>query len=366
MKIYVLTLHAVINYGSALQSYATQKIFESLGLETEIVDYRREPVLESSLSLSKKLSKAEGIMGKIKTVLLHPSVSRGRKIFDKFLESRINQTAQRYTYDEDFEKYPIDADIYCTGSDQVWNSGWHNGTPKPFYLSFAPADKKKIAFSASFGKAELEDWEKPEIKELLSSYDAISIRESSGVQIAKDLGFENAVHILDPTMVIDPKYWYELSEDRLVKEKYVLVYQLCNNAEFDKYAVEFAKKKGLKLIRMCIRYDQLRKPGHGLVLPPVEGFLQLIRHAEYVLTDSFHCTAFSITFHKQFVDFYPNAYGSRLESIVKMTGLEERLITDFSNFEIADASIDYDRVDSIINEKREAGMAFLRNAVGVE
>lgn len=363
MKISVLTLHAVINYGSALQSYATQKIFESLGLETEIVDYRREPVLESSWTLNQKLTKDIGLSGKIKTILLHPSVKKGRKVFDEFLNTHIKQSEYRYSYDEDFEKYPLDADIYCTGSDQVWNSGWHEGIPKPFYLSFVPKGKKKIAFSASFGNQELEDWEKPEVKELLSSYDAISIRETSGVKIVKDLGFDNAVHILDPTMVLDPKYWYELSEERLVKEKYVLVYQLCNNAEFDKFAVEFAKKKGLKLIRLCVRYDQLRKVGHGIVLPPVEGFLQLIRHAEYVLTDSFHCTAFSITFHKKFVDFYPNAYGSRLESIVGMTGLEERLITDFSNFEIADKPINYEKVDGIISAKREEGMNFLRESV---
>lgn len=360
-RISVITLHAVINYGSALQSYATQKIFESLGLEANIVDYRRTPILKKSIS--DILQSDMSIVSKIKYILIKPSSDKGRKIFDEFLEKMINQTSQRYTYDEDFEKYPIDADIYCTGSDQVWNSGWHNGTPKPFYLSFAPVDKKKIAFSASFGKSELEDWEKSEVKKLLSTYDAISIRESSGVQIAKDLGFDNVVHILDPTMVIDPKYWNELSEERLVKKEYVLVYQLCNNDKFDKYAAKFAKKKGLKLIRICTRYDQIRKSGHGIVLPPIEGFLSLIRHAEYVLTDSFHGTVFSITFHKQFVDFYPNAYGSRLESIVKMTGLEERLITDFTNFEIADKIIDYERVDSIISEKRKEGMEFLRNAI---
>lgn len=362
MKISVVTLHAVINYGSALQSYATQKIFESLGLETEIIDYRREAIIQKSINQILKDKTMSNIM-KLKYVLIYPSTRKGRRIFDKFLETNINQTARRYTYDDDFEKYPIEADIYCTGSDQVWNSGWHNGTPKPFYLSFVPEGKKKIAFSASFGKEKLEEWEKPEVKELLSSYDAISIRETSGIQIAKELGFENAVHILDPTMILEPKYWYELSEERLVKEKYVLVYQLCNNAEFDKYAVTFAKKKGLKLIRMCTRYDQLRKVGRGIVLPPVEGFLQLIRHADYVLTDSFHCTAFSITFHKRFVGFYPNAYGSRLESIVKMTGLEERLITDYSNFDIADSPIDYNKVDAIIQEKRNDGMEFLRNAI---
>lgn len=362
MKISVITLHAVVNYGSALQTYATQKLFDDLGLETEIINYRRESILNKSIIDIIK-EKTFSTKYKLIRILMYNSYSKGRKVFDTFLDKYINQTKQVYTYEEDFEKYPIEADIYCTGSDQVWNTSWQNGVPKPFFLAFAPDDKKKIAFSASFGKDSLADDEKAEVKELLSSYDAISIRESSGVKIVKDLGFDNAVHILDPTMVIEPKYWHELSEERLVKEKYVLIYQLCNNKEMDKYAVEFAKKKDLKLIRLCIRYDMLRKPGKGIVLPPVEGFLSLIRYAEYVLTDSFHCTAFSIGFHKQFVSFYPNAYGSRLESVVKMTGLEDRLITDYSNFDIADKPIDYEKVDKILANKRKEAMDFLTEAV---
>lgn len=362
MKISVITLHAVVNYGSALQTYATQKIFNNLGLETEIINYRRESILNKSIFEIIK-EKSFSTKYKLIRILMYNSYSKGRKTFDEFLNKYVNQTKQLYTYDEDFEKYPINADIYCTGSDQVWNSGWHNGTPKPFYLAFAPNDKKKIAFSASFGKEKLDDGEKQEVKELLSSYDAISIRETSGVEIVKDLGIDNAVHILDPTMVLDPKYWYELSEDRLVKEKYVFIYQLCNNPEMDKYAVELAKKKGLKLVRLCIRHDMLRKPGKGIVLPPVEGFLSLIRHAEYVLTDSFHCTAFSVDFHKQFVSFYPNAYGSRLESVVNMVGYPERLIKDYSNFEIADKAIDYKKVDEILSSKRKEAMDFLKEAI---
>lgn len=363
MKISIITLHAVVNYGSALQTYATQKIFESLGMETQIIDYRREAIL--SRSVRQILTGSGSMKEKLKGLLLKPSYDRGRKVFDTFLSETLNLTEQRYTYDDDFERWPLTSDIYCTGSDQVWNSGWHDGVPRPFYLSFV-REGKKISFAASFGKDRLSDDEKPVVRELLSTYDAISVREAEGLNILRDLGFSAAVHVLDPTVALDPREWLAISEKRVFKAKYILIYQLCNNADFDRYAVRLAREKGLKLVRLCIRYDQLRKPGHGVVLPPVESFVSLVRHAEYVLTDSFHCTAFSIMMHKQFVSFYPNKYASRLKSILELTGLRERLVEDYADTEIIDRTIPYERIDHILAAERNKTMRFLRKAVDIQ
>ena len=124
------------------------------------------------------------------------------------------------------------------------------------------------------------------------------------------------------------------------------------------------EERGIRLIRLCNRYDQMRKPGRGLVLPEVGDFITLIRDAEYVLTDSFHCTSFSILFHKQFASFLPSRFGSRVTNVLEMTGLEERLITDFSDFETLDRPIDYTGADRILNEKRAQGRRFLAGAIG--
>lgn len=362
MKISVITLHAVKNYGSALQSYATQKIFEDLGLETEIIDYRRKPVLyKSPIQIIK--DKEFSLKQKIKLLLIAPSSKKAQKVFDRFLNKHLRLTEERYTEDEDFDRNPIEADIYCTGSDQVWNSSWHNGIVNPFFLSFAPDGKRKIAFSASIGKTELEPSEKEATKRLLERYDAISVREASAVDIIKDLGIEKVEQVLDPTLTVDPSVWYNLAAQTKRKEKYVLVYQLCNNAVFECYAKRFAKKKGLKLIRLCTRYDQVRKPGHGVVLPEIITFLSLFRDAEYILTDSFHATSFSLIFHKKFGCFYPNAFATRLESVLKLTGLPQRHITNIEDFNSIDEEIDYQKVDLILNEHRKQTMAFLKTAV---
>ena len=364
MKISIITLHAVHNYGSALQAYATERIFRQIGLEAEIVDYRRTAVLP--VSAFDILKSSDVLKSKIKRLLMKPSSIKAQKVFEPFIRKNLSLSPVRYTEDSDFGNYPLSADVYCTGSDQVWNTDWHEEVPKPFFLSFVPDNKKKIAFSASFGKSELEEWEKKTIQELLSRYSAISVRERSGLDILRNLGFEKAQQVLDPTQFLTVKDWNKLAcTDRIVSEPYILVYQLCNNRMFEEYAKKLSKKKGIKLIRLCTRYDQIRKPGHGIVLPPVGDFITLIRDAEYVLTDSFHCTSFSILFHKQFMCFSPNRFSTRLTSILELTGLENRMLHNATDFETISQMIDYSKPDRILDEKRNEGIRFLKDALDI-
>lgn len=362
MKASIITLHAVLNYGSVLQTYATQRLFEKHGFETEVVDYRRDAVMLTSLK-SILLNKEFGLGYKAKLILMLPSSKKSRKIFDGFLNRNVKQTDICYREESDFEEYPIDADVYCTGSDQVWNTGWHNEIPRPFYLTYAPNDKRIISFSASFGKEHLDEWEKSGTKELLDRYDYISVREKSAVQIVEDLGIKECEHVLDPTLAINPQIWYDLAADRVVKEKYILVYQLNNNSKFDEYAEKLAKKKNIKLIRLCTRYDQLRKTGNGIVLPTVEEFLALFRDAECVITDSFHATSFSLIFNKKFINIFPELFSTRLASILELVGLKERKLTDYSNFDLFDKDISYSGVNDILNKERTKTEAFLTKAL---
>ena len=364
MKVSVVTLHAVSNYGSLLQTYATQKVLEQIGCQAEIVDYRRKPVLPKTVKQILTDPEYDPVM-KLKLILIKPSGNKAKRVKDSFLNRYVHLTKQLYTADEDFLKYPIEADVYCTGSDQVWNTGWHGEIPAPFFLGFVPDDKKKIAFSASIGKEELEEWEKPGIREYLKRYAAISVREKSAVGIIRSLDAQlNAVQVLDPTLAADPEIWQKLaSPERVVKEKYVLIYQLSGHEYLGKYAQELAKKKHLKLIRICTRYDSLLSIGHGIVLPRVEDFLALFRDAEYIVTNSFHGTAFSLIFHKQLVDIYPKLYSTRLASILELTGLQARHLTDYSDFSLPDQPIDYDTVDGILAQEREKTRAFLQEVI---
>lgn len=141
------------------------------------------------------------------------------------------------------------------------------------------------------------------------------MREKSGAKIIKDMGIHNCGLCLDPTLLLTRDEWIEHAKPFPVKEEYVLIYQLSHDEEFDKFAIEFAKKKKLKLIRICTRYDQKRLSGKGIVIPEVQEFLSLLLNAKYVLTNSFHATAFCINFNVQFISIYPNEYASRIRDV---------------------------------------------------
>lgn len=188
--------------------------------------------------------------------------------------------------------------VDCTGSDQVWNSKWNNGILPCLYLSFVPNDKYKFAFSASFGQSKLSTEEINKTKPYLEQYNRISVREKEGEAIVKEqYHIENCVHLVDPTLCVSGDFWRKYESKRKIKSEYILVYNLNRSKEFDRYAVELSRRTGLKLVRFCTRYDQFYRPGKSMLVPEVFDFISLIDNAKYVLTDSFHATAFSLNLH---------------------------------------------------------------------
>lgn len=250
MKIDIITLHAVKNYGSVLQALATQEIFKEKGCQVRIINYIKE---ESKRGNLVKFWAGNNI---IKKMVIWPTVIRWKTVFDDFCDKYLELTDSQYTSEEDFRRYPIDADLYCTGSDQVWNSVWNCGILSPLYLSFVPDDKYRFAFSASFGQQKLSEDEITKTHEYIHKYNRISVRESSALSILQNqYKYDNAVHILDPTLCVNADFWRKYSSKRKVKEDYILIYNLNRSKAFDRYAQELSRKTGLKLIRLCTRYD---------------------------------------------------------------------------------------------------------------
>lgn len=361
-KIHIITLQNVANYGSVLQALATQELFKSLGLEVKFYNYRRKET-RSLFAKIRHFVEAQGIKGFLKSVLWIPSWIRENSIFPNFLKKHLNTIPQIVSESEDFKKLNLDADIYCTGSDQTWNSGWNNGILPPLFLGFAPADKPKIAYAASFGKSLLDENEKTQTKELLSKYSFISVRENSAVDICNDLGIK-AYQVVDPTLQMTADFWRQYS--RPVKyRKYCLLYQLNSNKAFDKFAVDFCKRKGLKLIRFCHRLDKIFLPADiHLPMPQVEEFVSYIDHADFVLTDSFHCSAFASNLNKSFFSFYPE-YGGRIQSLLNLLRLENRHIADLNAVDeyVNLSNIDFTDVNYILNQERNKTVELLKDAV---
>ena len=353
-KIAVITFHAVTNHGSVLQTLATKKKLESRGLEVEIVNYKREHC-KGIIPLIRHWNKdyTNPVVKFVRGIILFPSFVKWKYMFARFLRKyvEIDINSKSYTTEEDFKDYKMDADIYCIGSDQVWNSIWNDGLLRPLFLSFVPDTYPKVAFSSSFGRTELFDWEKEETGRLLKTFDAISLREENGLPILEELGIKGAVAILDPTLLMDKEFWNEYTPPRRIKEDYLLVYQLYSNKEFDNYAEAVAKRKGLRFVRFTTRFDQLIKKGHPYFGNDVEDFLSLIKYASLLITDSFHGTAFATNFNVNFLSFIPK-YGGRIYNLLKIVGLNERAITNFNDLGAADKNIDFEHVNKVLQRER--------------
>lgn len=374
MKASVITLHTVDNYGSVMQTYATQQILKKCGYDVEFVDYwrrdnlpqsRAERMLEgSTLQKLKPLWGINNFTRKATVSILKSVLEKQRSPMWRFLEEKVQLTKVRYYSYEELEANPPVADVYITGSDQVWNSIWNQGIDRSYFLNFAPAGKPRIAFSASIGREQLDTEEIPETKRLLEKYSAISVREQSAVELLASMDIESTL-VLDPTLMLEAEEWRKLATKQKREKPYILIYQLNPNPQMDQYAGQLAQKRGWDVIRIGFGRSDRRKGGKCVMLPSVEEFLGLFCDAACVLTDSFHATAFSLNLGSDFISVLPGRFGTRIESILKLTGTENRLLTRYDNFEIVDKVVDKKWVKEMLEKKRTEDIQWLMQALNV-
>lgn len=360
MKIAVVTLHRIYNYGSALQAYATQKIFEHAGHEVEIVDYitpqrtkRRiffAPAADTSL---------KGVKSVVYRVAKIGSLLLKELTFGSFVRRRMKLTKKYITVD-DLRWDPPRADLYVTGSDQTWNSKYNEGVDGGFFLDFLPEKARRIAFVSSFGKTRLDEQEIRETTRYIRRYEGISVREDSAKDILATLGREDAVQLIDPTLQLAKEEWLALASKRLIKQPYLILMLLYNE---DNHATEYARKianeKGLKLVK--ISWEMKRPDGVDQLMThrSPQDFLSLFYHADFVVTNSFHGLAFSINLEKQFVVVPRNEFNSRIESLLRLTNLEDRLVSSEEALTVADRAIDYESVRCVLDGERERARQFI-------
>jgi hypothetical protein len=131
--------------------------------------------------------------------------------------------------------------------------------------------------------------------------------------------------------------------------------------EFDKYAKELSKRTGLKLVRFCTRYDQIFRCGKSMLVPEVFDFISLVDNATYVLTDSFHATAFSLNLNTEPICIYPNEFGGRLESILKQTNQLQRHVKSYDDFDVVNRKVDFKVVNEVLDNERQKAINFIKD-----
>lgn len=359
LRIEVITLNSVQNYGSVLQALATQEKLKEYNCEVSIINFVREDVD------FKNLSKTWCGSNFIKRMIFYPTKRRWKKIFGDFNKKYLNLTEKKYVQEKDFINYELNADAYCTGSDQVWNSKWNRGYILPLYLSFIPKEKFKFAYAASFGQNFLLEEEIEVTKKYIEEYNYISVRESSAKKILeKQYKYKNVVNIIDPTLVMPADFWRKYTKkSKKIKEKYILIYNLNRSKEFDKYAKEISNRTGFKLYRFCTRYDQFFRVGKSLLVPNIFDFISLIDNAEYVITDSFHATAFSANLNTKPICIYPNKFSSRLENFLRLIESSDRHISNFEDFSILDKTMDFNKINKILDLERKKVDEYLNTII---
>lgn len=366
-KALLITLHRSANYGSVLQAFATQVVLERVGYDVTVIDYfaprNSVPEMLRGLKYKKPLfEKNPAALFAARAIML-PSYLKRRSNFDRFVTKRLKLSETTYHSNAEIASDLPDADLYVTGSDQVWNSEWNGGIDEALFLAFTPENAKRISFSASFGKGSLEEGEVKRTRELLSRYDSITVREDTGVEIVHGLGLE-ADQVLDPTLFLTAEEWLPLISKRRPHGEYILMYNINHNAPLDRFVNRLANKTKLPVYYISYQLHDCFKRGRMRCCVPVEEFLSLIANARYVVCDSFHCTAFSVSFNRQFAIVPPNRFGTRLESFMRVVGLEERIVGE-RDIDIFDTQIDWEKVNAKLAAQRTQSLVSIKKAVAV-
>lgn len=343
MKIGLITMHAVDNYGSTLQTYATVRKLEEMGHEVEIIDYR----IPVPLSFLKK-------------VLLYPKHIK----FDGFRKKHYHHITKEYHSMDELRKDPPKADCYLVGSDMVWNSDITRETAKSFFLDFGEKDVIRAAYAPSFGMLKWEDTEwlqKEEALSLLKKFQFLSVRETFGMEILQhEFGISTATQVVDPTLLFDN--YHELTGEIKQTDDLVIYKLLANSPGFYDKAKEVAKLLNITPRSIgSIRRIKGVKCGYP---EDVEGWIRRIGGAKFVITDSFHGTIFSILYHRQFILYEKSPkLTSRMRSILLLLGLEDRIVpNEATPLEIKkklQKKIDYKTVQGRLKELRNSSNDFL-------
>ena len=353
------------NYGSYLQAYALQQSILKLGFDNLIIDDHRiveskRPVRGVSFIIKNYIKCL------LKRIKLKSDINSLRNsLFLDFKNKYLMLDNDYKSIDELNNRY----NVFVAGSDQIWYPSEEIFDPY-YYLAFT--NKKKISYAPSIGASVYPEYYKTKVKRLLNSFSHISVREERGKELLGAFIDSSIQVVLDPTMLLSVEDWNLVSNKNTTCETpYCLLYLLSNNVNYIKWAKENAKKRGLRLVSIsdisssCTSYvDEVKAAG------PSE-FISLIRNAEFIYTDSFHATVFSIIYHKNFVTFqrFKNTatinQNSRLLYLFQLTNIRGRFMTEEDAVNMIEEipSINYSAVDEILNRQRDLSLQYLKNSI---
>lgn len=355
MKIKTITCHNVYNLGASLQAYALMKYLQNQGHEVEIIDYKPFYLCQRYNLWRISPKWAGNFLLKLIYYTLKIPVRiikdmPRKNAFDRFTKMNLKLTERAYRTNEELKANVPFADIYFAGSDQIWNSMYPNGKDPAFYLDFVPESSVKASYAASFSIDHIEKGYEKQVMLWLKKLDYISVREITGLSLIHSMGIRG-VQVMDPVFLLSANDWLKLATKDLIKGKYILIYDFHNNPAIEYLSKRISMQTGYPIVSItdyvCHNYVHKRINSAS----PLD-FVGLINNCEFFISNSFHGTAFSIIFNKQFFTFNRTfqKVNSRMVDLLSILSIENRLITDETQIDLT-KKIDYDKVNALLSDK---------------
>lgn len=362
MKTGIVTFHSAYNFGASLQTWALQTVLEKLGVQPFVINYRPD-VIDN---LYHPIKNATGLRRyELYRKLKDPKTMLRHKKYEEFIKSSYRLTGEYRTYEE-LQKAGLDLDACIVGSDQVWNTQHTDGYDPAYFLEFLGDGVKRISYAASIGRNYILPIYHEQFRNGLEKFDSISVREASACPVLSHLTDKEVEVTLDPTLLLDKEDYEELKVPLEHREKYILVYMMEYNAEVVKFANYISRLLGVPVVQRRDKQYFTNELESCYTSTPGE-FLDYIEHAEFIITNSFHGTVFSILYEKPFLSMLHSDTGSRTSDLLKTLNLSEHLLIDTEERpELWRFAFDKkEETRKIIKEERKRSLAYLKRALEV-
>ncbi len=369
MNICTITCQNADNHGARLQAYALAEYLRSKGHTVSVIDYRPDYMTFRGKMWFWPGRSLRG-WGKLllQIGMRRRDLQRHRE-FVEFSERYIPLTPQIYNSVAELQEHAPEADLYICGSDQIWNTTFRNGTDPAYYLDFGGSEMRRISYAASFATDKLVSGTEGFVKDKLSRLDAISVRERSALDILGRLNLQGT-YVLDPVFLLPASHWAAIT-DRWAErtgtiapmgKRYILVQDFMRSREIRTVAQRLARLRGAEIWQVSphpLRYGQrfFRTAGP-------EEFLWLIRHADCVVSNSFHVTAFSLLFQRDvFVVNRGDGLNNRMADVLRRFDISQRLVDVTTPDATLLQPIDYPHVSAEVERQADTSRQWLEKEI---
>lgn len=378
MKIGVIThWWCFENYGQILQGYALQHYLKAKGHDPFVIRYNPFNQVGDRMTILRIVRKLVHPIEFFRNVLMRltgsnrRAVERRRKVeaqrrFEEFKKSNIIYSKGVYkSYSEIKDALDIDADVYVVGSDVVWKFVPLNNNGRVFFLDFGREKAKRVAYSPSFGSTKLDEKYKRFVSPLIQKLNSVSVRELNGVGLCNELGVNDAVCVLDPVFLVPREVWQqEFGIQNCRRGVFAYFLSVREGVPVDELKTLGDGKDDLRVTTV---YEDMNVPNDLLLNPTVSEWVRCIGTSRAVVTNSFHGVSMAIILHTPFICFLKHGgagMDSRVISILERLGLSSRIYNraNGSLKEQMEQSIDWSKVDELLDQELQGSFAFLRSA----